>query len=247
MHNYMEHLTLKKRGKQKYKHNYAAFLNEDAISYYLLGVYYTDGTVYKNGVSLSNQINSSDKKWLESIRDIISPQSPVKKIRKNYYRIRLNDKTISEWLISKGCIPNKTLSITFPQVPGKYLPDFIRGCMDGDGSIGIYKCKNKKYNKTYLQPSCYIVSASKSFIDDMILSLQALQFTCHYKEKDYKKMKTTVLENGQKITPKHNQYIIKFNSKYCKQFLAWCYYPGAKLFLERKKNKANQIFKMDTK
>lgn len=241
MHNNMEHVTFKKRGKQKYKHNYAAFLNEDATSYYLLGVYYTDGTVYKNGVSLTNQINSSDKRWLEAIRNVISPQSPVKKIRKNYYRIRLNDKIISEWLISKGCIPNKTLSITFPQIPNQYLPDFIRGCMDGDGSMGIYKCKNKKYNKIYLQPTCYLVSASKIFIDKMILSMRALKFTCHYKEKNYKKMKVTVLKNGQKIIPKHDQYIISFNSKYCGQFLNWCYYPEAQLFMTRKNKIATQI------
>lgn len=237
MHNYMEHAILTRHGKQKYKHNHKAFFNEDAMSYYLLGVYYTDGTVYKNGTSFSNQINSCDKDWLKMIRDIISPESPVvavSKNRSNYYRIRINDKNISEWLISKGCVPNKTLSIKYPKIPNQYLADFIRGCMDGDGSIGIYKANHKKYNKIYLQPSCYLVSASKSFIIDMIKSLEDLNFTCHYKEKKTSAMKITMLKNGHQIIPKHNQYIVRFNSRFCKEFLQWCYYPEHKLSMPRK-------------
>ena len=153
----------------------------------------------------------------------------------------INNKIISEWLISKGCIPNKTLSIKFPQVPSQYLADFIRGCMDGDGSIGMYKKINKNNNKTYFQPSCYLVSSSQLFITEMISSLKRLKFTCYYREKDFKKMKITTLKNGHQIIPKHNQHLMIFNSKFCKEFLQWCYYPESKLFLQRKKNKVNEI------
>jgi hypothetical protein len=240
----MEHVSLKRKGNQKYQHNYDAFFNEDAISYYLLGAYYTDGTVFKNGASFSNQINSCDKDWLEIIRDIISPCSPVTavcKSRPNYYRLRLSDKTISEWLISKGCIINKTLCIQFPHIPSQYLPDFIRGCMDGDGSMGIYERKNKNRNKTYLQSTCYLLSASKSFITDIILSLQDLGFTCHYKEKKVNTMKITILKDGHKIIPKHDQHFIVFTSRFCKEFLQWCYYPNHKLSMPRKSKIAERI------
>lgn len=237
MHKYMEHVKRIKYGKQKYKHNYDAFLKENAISFYLLGVYFTDGTIWKNSTSFSNQINSADKEWLEEIRDIISPDSPVTKIRNNYYKLRLNDKCISEWLISKGCVQNKTLIIKFPSVPDKYLSDFIRGCIDGDGTITIYNRKNGKTAKQYTTIKCSITSGSKNFITTMVSELSQRNFHCKYREKDFSKMKITILQNGQTIIPKHNQYEIIFNGKYCEQLLQWCYYPNHKLSLKRKRDK----------
>jgi len=237
MHLYMEHI--KKSYRQKYSHNYSAFFNEDAISYYLLGVYFTDGCVFKNGVSIANQINSCDKDWLEKIRDVISPQLSVQSTSKNrpeYFRLRLCDKRISEWLISKGCIINKTLTIEFPNVPEQYLPDFIRGCIDGDGSLGLYKRNRNKY------PSCYIVGASKNFIVSIALCLQRLGFRSNFYTKSVKKMKITTLKNGGgMIIPKHDQYTVTISGTECQKFLKWCYYPEATLFLPRKKKISDDI------
>jgi len=244
MHKYMEHIIRTKYGKQKYDHNYNAFLKEDAISFYLLGVYLTDGTVYKNGTSYSNQISSADKTWLEDIRDIISPNSPVTMIRENYYRIRLNDKIISNWLISKGCVPNKTLIVTFPNIPEKYLPDFIRGCLDGDGCICIYNHTNGKSSKQYTTVKTNIISGSKIFIRTMVDKLSSLGFNCKYREKDFTKMQITTLKDGSKIIPKHNQYELSLNGNYCIPFLEWCYYSNHKLSLRRKRDKAFSLSKI---
>lgn len=243
MHKYMEHIIRTKYGKQKYDHNYDAFLNEDAVSFYLLGVYITDGTIYKNGTSYSNQINSVDREWLEDIRDIISPNSPITMIRNNYYRIRLNDKIISNWLISKGCVPNKTLTVAFPEVPEKYLPDFIRGCLDGDGCISIYSRTNGRSSKQYTTIKSNIVSGSKIFIRTMHEKLSSVGFNCKYREKDFTKMQITNLKDGHRIVPKHNQYELSFNGKYCKTFLEWCYYPNHKLSLSRKREKVENLLK----
>ena len=47
---------------------------------------------------------------------------------------------MKEALISLGCTPRKSLTITFPserQVPQHLQKDFVRGYIDGDGSIMI--------------------------------------------------------------------------------------------------------------
>ena len=48
-------------------------------------------------------------------------------------------------LIKQGCIPNKSLVLTFPnkhQVPENLINHFIRGYFDGDGSIN-YEIREK--------------------------------------------------------------------------------------------------------
>ena len=48
-----------------------------------------------------------------------------------------SDKMFND-LIKQGCIPNKSLVLTFPnkyQVPENLINHFIRGYFDGDGSI----------------------------------------------------------------------------------------------------------------
>jgi hypothetical protein len=225
----------------KYSHNIQAFTNEDAVSYYLLGAYITDGCVSKNGVSLTTELKSKDKDWLCSIRDIISPQTQVKKAkRSNCYRLRIANKKIATWLVEHECVPNKSLKVKMPQVPVKYLPDFIRGCIDGDGSIGTFKRTNGTSKKQYATQVCYIVSGSKCFIQEMQEQLKQhnLHSTTRVKRT---KGRITILKDGQKIIGKHDQYIIQFTGKYCQDILRYCYYPGVQLFMTRKKNKANEI------
>ena len=58
-------------------------------------------------------------------------------------------------LIKQGCVPNKSLILTFPnkhQVPKNLINHFIRGYFDGDGSIsyGIqerYSVRKKQNTK----------------------------------------------------------------------------------------------------
>lgn len=57
----------------------------------------------------------------------------------------IKDTHLWESLCDKGCIPNKSLILTFPsenQVPEYLLSHFLRGYCDGDGSLGIYRNEN---------------------------------------------------------------------------------------------------------
>jgi hypothetical protein len=50
----------------------------------------------------------------------------------------LSSNKIYKDLIDIGLTPHKSLTVTFPSVPAEYVSHFIRGCWDGDGSIGFY-------------------------------------------------------------------------------------------------------------
>lgn len=60
-----------------------------------------------------------------------------------YTRARwiINNRHLWETLYSKGCIPNKSLVLKFPDIPQELKRHFIRGYFDGDGSVGIYNGK----------------------------------------------------------------------------------------------------------
>ena len=50
-------------------------------------------------------------------------------------KITLNSKKISNDLIDKGIIPNKSLILQPPSILPKFYKSFILGYFDGDGSI----------------------------------------------------------------------------------------------------------------
>lgn len=227
----------------KYSHNLQTIYNKDDISYYILGAYITDGCVSKNGVSLTTELKSKDCDWLHNIGKILSPQSPIKKSNGNCYRLRIANKEFATWLINNNCIPNKSLKVKMPIIPKEYLKDFLRGCIDGDGSLGIYKRKNGTSDKLYKLPICYLVSASKIFITELQKQLMETNIHSTIQTKNVKGQ-TTILQNGQKIIGKHNQYIIKFTGKYCKEVLQYCYYGDHRISMARKNKIAQTIINM---
>lgn len=97
---------------------------------YLLGLLAADGCVRDNGF-----INfvSLDIELLKFVRDKISPTTPISDNNRRviFWSVDLRDK-----LISFGIVPRKSKIIKFPTfISDNILPDFIRGVLDGDGSI----------------------------------------------------------------------------------------------------------------
>jgi len=108
---------------------------------YWLGFLYADGSVdyKKNIIELS--LKSSDIHHLEKFRDFLGFDKNKHIYQDNIRcRIMFRNKYVKQCLINLGCTPRKSLTICFPsleQVP-KYLHrHFIRGYIDGDGSVMI--------------------------------------------------------------------------------------------------------------
>lgn len=208
-------------GNKKYFTNQILTLNND-LSFYLLGLYMTDGCIEtKNNKPFRFIITSKDKELLIKIKHILCPMAPITK-SSNCYQFRLCDSKSIEWLISYGCTPRKSLSIKIRKnIPKKYIPDFIRGCIDGDGSISIYKRKRKISSSNALD--VYLCSASMSFIKQIS---KLIPKNINYNIGTYKNIGSW---NKPGIINK-----IVFTDAHAYELLKWIYYPEHKISLKRK-------------
>lgn len=223
-------LTLKRPGnRRKYKVISEIFLNETADSFYLLGVYMTDGWLHNLKVGLS----SKDKDWLAIIRDNICPGKPVYRKKKGTItELVINDIDVSNWLISYGCTPRKSLTLSLKKkIPSEYYPDFIRGMIDGDGCITIYTNKGKS-NLTV-----YLCSASKRIIDQVEIMIPN-HIVCHQYVRPLSRKKRSL--NGQTVIERHPQHKLNFTGVMAQKILEWLYYPGHLFSMPRKLKRAKK-------
>ena len=130
------------RGNENRRHN----VNHDFFKIwssdmaYIFGFWFADGNIYGNEFSISQ--HKKDIYLLKKIAEIMGSD----------YNLGNNNSNVRFWVTSKiivedvkrlGGRENKTNSMLFPIIPKKYLPDFIRGLWDGDGSISLMKKKNR--------------------------------------------------------------------------------------------------------
>jgi predicted DNA-binding protein YlxM (UPF0122 family) len=134
---------------------------------YVLGLIITDGCISKTGVI---SLSMNDKELLEKVKKALGSAhniTPSKHQRGLYYYHFAREKLAKD--LEKLCVvPRKSLIVKFPEVPREYLPDFIRGIFDGDGSV-FY---DKRRPKFPLRSK--FVSGSESFIGNLESSLEFL-------------------------------------------------------------------------
>lgn len=114
---------------------------------YVLGYLYADGSLedasylrgrYMRVTSTDQDIISKIKRCLDSYHRIVSlpPSTPRRKRR---YLLRIGNHQLYYSLVNRGLYPNKSLTVKFPEIAAEYLPHFVRGYFDGDGSIILRK------------------------------------------------------------------------------------------------------------
>lgn len=144
--------------QSKYKYNEDCFSVVDTEEKaYWLGFMYADGYVKKDGNEVIFHIHEKDKELLERFANFVGENLPLYEHSKktNNLRVVINNKQIHDDLINKGCTPNKTYTIQFPnesQIPEHLIHHFIRGYMDGDGCLHIET--NKSGNESIV--ICFI-------------------------------------------------------------------------------------------
>lgn len=135
---------------------------------YFLGLLYADGSNYNNVISLGLQ--EKDKYILELFKKYIEYEGNLyfrksKNIKhSNQCRLDLRSIILSNKLSEIGCVPKKSLILTFPDkaiIPEIMINHFIRGYFDGDGSIYFSKVNN------YYYPNFSIVG-TKNFCENLI-------------------------------------------------------------------------------
>ncbi len=131
---------------------------------YILGYIFADGSIAwdedKGYYSLTITASEKDKDHLEEIRNILQSTKPLLYGESTKsFRLIVNNKQLCRRLINLGVLPKKSLIIKFPlNIPRQNLKDFIRGYVDGDGSLRYCNRKRSPYFEIK------ICSGSKDFI-----------------------------------------------------------------------------------
>ena len=102
----------------------------------------------------------------------ISKRKKKEKAHRIGYRLQLGSKDMFSDLIQLGFMPNKSLILHFPKVPGIYLGDFVRGYFDGDGCVYFKKHWVKDRKKMKWVFTTRFTSGSESFLKDLFIHLK---------------------------------------------------------------------------
>lgn len=132
-----------------------------------------------------------------------------------YYKVQFGNVKLYRWLLKIGLTPNKTKTIGKLDVPKKYLPDFLRGHLDGDGCLRsfqdpVYRNSKRLYTVFY--------SASLKHLEWMQKSIKGL------------------LRIKGWIEPGRNVYRLTYAKSDSKILLPFLYYNKNVPFLGRKRN-----------
>lgn len=139
-------------GVKKYKYNNNFFYKDSEELYYFLGFIASDGYISDNEIEIG--VNKKDSHIIERFRDLICPDKPIyTKEKTNSVKLKLNLK--EEALMIKNMFgmttSKKHKELKFPQnIPNKYIKDFMRGYIDGDGCIDTTKAY--RGNNVYIGP-----------------------------------------------------------------------------------------------
>lgn len=207
---------------------------------YAIGLIATDGYVSKDKRHIV--LTSSDYDQLITFREClnktnkpsINPPSSISK--KTSYRIQIGDVVFLEWLNKIGLKNRKSLTIGSIKIPDKYIRDFLRGHLDGDGHVQSYVDKYNTYkNPKYIYNRLFIffLSGSKRhiiWIRKKILKL--IKINGSFQEI---KSKTQLGNN--------NMYSIKYSTKEATKLANWMYYNPHVPCLKRKRAKLLNFLK----
>lgn len=80
---------------------------------------------------------------------------------KEYFVVQFGDKNFYDFLLSIGLTKAKSKTLGELIIPTPFFADFLRGCMDGDGSIGVVK--HPESSKPQLRTRLY--SCSLPFLE----------------------------------------------------------------------------------
>ena len=111
---------------------------------YIFGLWCADGNIWTDGRCHSFKIglHERDEKLLIKILNAMDSKHKLHK-RKNFSLISIGSKTIYRDIVRLGGTPNKSLTLTFPDIPSQFISDFLRGYFDGDGCLSKTKGKMK--------------------------------------------------------------------------------------------------------
>ena len=139
---------------------------------YVLGFFAADGNLIQTKRETHYfAIQITDKDLVHKIKTVMGSDHTIsKRVRignnKELYRLQIGSKEIFEDLIALGFPPQKTKRLTLPNIPQKFLSDFVRGYFDGDGNVWS-GYTNRSRKKPTLAFQLAFTSCSESFLKEI--------------------------------------------------------------------------------
>lgn len=134
---------------------------------YVLGYWWADGYMYIKASSGAHviEIASNDQEHLEAIALAIGEKYFTRQVTalSSCYELAFCSKEMYHDLLALGGSPRKSRTIGMPDVPTELLPHFVRGVIDGDGTLSWNAGK----------PILQIYSGSSSFLADLSVVVAA--------------------------------------------------------------------------
>ena len=213
---------------RRYKPRKVQFFDWSSDLAYAVGLIATDGCLSSNQKNVT--FTSKDIEQIGNIKLILKMNAKIgmtKNSTSDAYRLQFSSTQFWDWLVSIGLTPHKSLTIGELKIPIQYFIDFLRGHLDGDGSIMTYTDRyNAHKNPNYVYERLWVkfISASEThmiWLQNMIIETTGIPGRLH------------------KTKPNHagnHMYILKFAKKASLTLLSKIYYSDALPCLTRKKS-----------
>ncbi len=106
---------------------------------YVLGYWWADGFMYikPNTGAHEVRIASNDVDHLVKMAQVVGGKYDLRKVsaKANTYVVSFCSKEMYQDILAHGGTPRKSRTIDFPKVPPDLLSHFVRGVVDGDGTL----------------------------------------------------------------------------------------------------------------
>jgi hypothetical protein len=212
---------------------------DSELKAYLIGFFYADATL--TDYCITTRLSIKDKEHIEKIAKLLNKKTFVGDIKgKNkiykFIGFHICSKKSVESLRKIGFIKNKTYQIddiVFTNIPDKFKRHFVRGFLDGDGTIFYSKWKDKKHNWN-TTPRCSIgfVSYNSKILESI---KKWLQETLNLEEKNIKS------DNFEDIKKNERYWRLIYNGNRVSKKILDLLYDNSSIYMNRKYDKYLEI------
>jgi len=211
-------------------------MNWTAELCYVIGLITTDGNLSKDLRHI--EFTSKDLDQVETFASLLKLKNKIS-VKSSCYRIQFGNVKLYQLLLEIGLMPNKSLTIAELKIPNNYFRDFLRGHLDGDGSLIYYKDSyNTKINPKYVYTRFFVYFRSAS--EKHILWLRGRISKILGTHGSISALKSKTQKGSSQ------EFTLKFSTNEAKIIVNWIYYQQNLPCLKRKYKTARPFLKSFT-
>jgi len=170
-------------GAKKFDKYYFDVVNTEVKAYFL-GLLFADGSIRKikgeDSFKISLGLTETDSYLVEKFKEVLKSEHKIQTYKcssgTTQYRLAIHNKYFGESLVRAGLLPDKVKYSRLPQLSEELTFHFLRGLLDGDGSIVIVK--NKRL-LVVIYGNYAVLNDVKLFLDNKNIK------ACVYKHKNF--------------------------------------------------------------